>query len=154
MPDQTNQLLADIKSALQAASSAGELKDGNIPVKNIWDNLNDSNIGLQHLPLIQFGVLDGSPAGIYISDTVESVSFFVRFICWVQAPADRAQATVRARNLRQALVNLLHNRKPFSGRGASRASLTMTRETEPYRLQKAVGAGLAVSGDLWNPMAS
>lgn len=140
-------MIAAIKTAINAASRAGELKDGNTPVRNVWDTLDDARLNPGALPLIQFDELENGPA-TYEGDGLTRAGFRMRFIVWVNSGPDRRAAVERCRLLRSALIDSLHNRRPFSTAGAARQSLSITREAEQFETRFAVGLGLIVAGDI------
>ena len=147
MVDSFNTLRINIKSDLQGVMST--LKDGNIPVRNIWDTLDWANPNPNHLPLIQFEVISPPSSSEYLGDSLEDIPFSVRFICWVNSKNDKRDAGERAMNLRETLVSALHNERPFSNTGAARQSLRINRESNPFLMKRfAFGMGLIISGDI------
>lgn len=148
--DPTNTLLANIKTSLQKALREGYLKDGNIPVRNVWDNLDGSDIQRHHLPIIQF---DEIPTGdsTYAGDNLEVAPFAIQFVVWVDKGADPSKARTRARALRETLISSLHVERPFSLSGGARQGVSITRETDEYGLKFATGMGVIYRGTIMQP---
>lgn len=147
--DPLQYLMNQIDAKLREAKTDGELLDGNIPVKNIWKTLEFANVSRNQLPLIQYE-LRASTGGNYVSSGAQAVPFSVQFICWVDSGADKTGDLRRARNLRERLINSIHNRRPFELAGAARRIIAIAREDEEYRFKFAVGASVTISGDLYD----
>lgn len=148
MADSINTLLTQIKTDLRAAMAAGELKDTNTPVRDVQDDWDYQIKGPQQLPLIQYGEV-ASGSGGYAGDAQNLVPFAIRFIVWVPARGGQyPEAVARARNLRDSLLDSLHNRRPFGKAGAARQALTFQRETIEFRLAFAAGLSVIVSGNI------
>jgi hypothetical protein len=145
--DQINSLLNRIDAHVRAGLTAESIKDGNIPLRNIWRGL-EGDFNPRQLPLIQYDSEITAFNESYVTAHQVLVPFQIRFICWVSGKLNNRADRIRARDLRDALRRYLHSQNVFPAQGAARRTMQWRLETIPYHTPFSVGEGMTVTGDI------